>query len=206
MNFSETVEFLRQHDPDAVIEAVEDRGDPFVVLTASSLLSCAGALRDSQSTQLDQLSLVSGVDYLDRGEMEVVYHFDSINKATPFTVKVIVPRDDARVPSLCGLFDTADWHERETFDMFGIRFSGHPNLKRILMWDEYPYHPLRKEFPLAGIDVPLPAEDVAEVTKASVEPAPMMGGPFVSPPEGRVSEAEPRAKDESWTEEVEKPV
>ena len=90
--------------------------------------------------------------------------------------------------------------------MFGITFSGHPNLKRILMWDEYPYFPLRKDFPLAGIDVPLPAEDVAEVTEASVEPAPMMGGPFVSSGEGMMSDSEPRAKDESWTEKVEKPL
>jgi NADH-quinone oxidoreductase subunit C len=88
--------------------------------------------------------------------------------------------------------------------MFGIHFNGHPNLKRILMWDEYPYFPLRKEFPLAGIDTPLPADDVVEVTQASVEPAPMMGGPFVSSGSGVISDSEPRAKDESWTEEKEK--
>ena len=64
--------------------------------------------------------------------------------------------------------------------------------------------PLRKEFPLAGIDTPLPAADVAEVTDASVEPAPMMGGPFVSGASGPMSDSEPRAKDESWTEEMEK--
>ena len=85
--------------------------------------------------------------------------------------------------------------------MFGIKFTDHPNLKRILMWDEYPYFPLRKEFPLAGIDVPLPAADVAEVTGVDVDPAPMMGRPFVSSGNGRMSDAEPRAKDESWTEE-----
>jgi NADH-quinone oxidoreductase subunit C len=105
---------------------------------------------------------------------------------------------------LAAIYPAADWHEREVFDMFGITFAGHPNLKRILMWDEYPYHPLRKEFPLAGIETPLPAPDVVEVTNVSVKPAPMMGGPFVSPAEGNVSESEPRAKDESWTEEVEK--
>ena len=87
--------------------------------------------------------------------------------------------------------------------MFGFKFENHPNLKRILMWDEYPYYPLRKEFPLAGIDTPLPAADVVEATNASVEPAPMMGGPFVSSGDGPMSEAEPRAKDESWTEETE---
>ena len=110
------------------------------------------------------------------------------------------------MPSVSKIYPSANWHERETFDMFGIVFTEHPNLKRILMWDEYPYFPLRKEFPLAGIDTPLPAADVAEVTEASVEPAPMMGGPFVSANSGTMSDSEPRAKDESWTEKKEKPL
>jgi NADH-quinone oxidoreductase subunit C len=89
--------------------------------------------------------------------------------------------------------------------MFGIDFENHPNLTRILMWEDYPYYPLRKEFPLAGIETPLPSEDVAEITNVDVMPAPMMGGPFVAPPQGRVSESEPRARDESWTEDSPKP-
>ena len=112
--------------------------------------------------------------------------------------------ESPKMPSLSSVYPAADWHERETFDMFGIEFTDHPNLKRILMWDEYPYYPLRKEFPLAGIDTPLPADDVVEVTQASVEPAPMMGGPFVTQGSGPMSDSEPRAKDESWTEETEK--
>ena len=114
--------------------------------------------------------------------------------------------ENPEILSLSSVYPSADWHERETFDMFGIRFTNHPNMKRILMWDEYPYFPLRKEFPLAGIDTPLPAPDVVEVTEASVEPAPMMGGPFVSSGSGPMSDSEPRAKDESWTEKSEKPV
>jgi NADH-quinone oxidoreductase subunit C len=114
--------------------------------------------------------------------------------------------ENPQILSLASVYPSADWHERETFDMFGIRFEGHPNLKRILMWDEYPHFPLRKEFPLAGIETPLPAADVVEATNASVDPAPMMGGPFVSPGKGPMSDAEPRAKDESWTEKVEKPL
>lgn len=114
--------------------------------------------------------------------------------------------ENPEILSISSVYPSADWHERETFDMFGIRFTNHPNMKRILMWDEYPYFPLRKEFPLAGIDTPLPAPDVVEVTDASVEPAPMMGGPFVSSGSGPMSDSEPRAKDESWTEKSEKPV
>jgi NADH-quinone oxidoreductase subunit C len=112
--------------------------------------------------------------------------------------------DNPAMPSAAEIYPAANWHEREAYDMFGIKFTDHPNLKRILMWDDYPYFPLRKEFPLAGIDTPLPAADVAEVTDATVEPAPMMGGPFVSSGSGPMSDSEPRAKDESWTEEMEK--
>ena len=86
----------------------------------------------------------------------------------------------------------------------GIRFVGHPDLRRILMWDDYPYHPLRKEFPLAGIDVPLPAADIAERTGVTAAPAPMMGGPFHAPQHGPMSRREPRADDESWNEHVPK--
>lgn len=109
------------------------------------------------------------------------------------------------LPSLCGLYSAANWHERETYDLMGIRYEGHPDLRRILMWDDYPYHPLRKDFPLAGIETSFPAADVAESTKATVQPAPLMGGPFVSSGGGPMSQTEPRARDESWTEEKEKP-
>jgi NADH-quinone oxidoreductase subunit C len=109
-------------------------------------------------------------------------------------------------PSVASLWAGANWHERETFDLMGIRFTDHPDLRRILMWDGYPFHPLRKDFPLAGIETPLPDLEVADLTKASVLPAPMMGGPFVaSSGEMNLTEAEPRAKDESWNERSAKP-
>lgn len=109
-------------------------------------------------------------------------------------------------PTVCNLWPAANWHERETYDLLGITFSNHPDLRRILMWDGYPYHPLRKDFPLAGIDTPLPDLEVGDITQVTAKPAPMMGGPFVaSPGEINLTEAEPRAKDESWTERREKP-
>ncbi len=109
-------------------------------------------------------------------------------------------------PTVSHIWPTANWHERETYDLLGITFENHPDLRRILMWDGYPYHPLRKDFPLAGIQTALPDLEVADLTKASVKPAPMMGGPFVaSPGEMNMTDAEPRAKDESWTERSEKP-
>ena len=107
---------------------------------------------------------------------------------------------DPVMPSATGLWPAANWHERETFDMFGIKFAGHPDLRRILMWDGYPYFPLRKEFPLAGIPTDLPDPDIAAGMRSKVIAAPMDGGPFVATPGEPMSDAEPRAKDESWNE------
>ncbi len=109
-------------------------------------------------------------------------------------------------PTVSDLWPAADWHERETYDLLGVTFNGHPDLRRILMWDGYPYHPLRKDFPLAGIDTPLPDEEVGAITGATAKPVPMAGGPFVAKcGKMNLSEAEPRAKDESWNEAREKP-
>ena len=170
-----------------------------------NLVELASALRDREGFEMlvDLTALDWGQENSPR--FTTLCHFYSLALKTYLRIACDCPSvDEPEVPSLAGVYPAADWHEREVFDMFGIIFAGHPNLKRILMWDEYPYHPLRKEFPLAGIETPLPAPDVVEVTNVSVKPAPMMGGPFVSPAEGNVSETEPRAKDESWTEEVEK--
>ncbi|MFP4156419.1 MAG: NADH-quinone oxidoreductase subunit C [Opitutales bacterium] len=135
-----------------------------------------------------------------------IYHLFSTSTREYLRIAVDCQDDiNPTLPSLCGLYPAANWHERETFDLMGIRYAGHPNLRRILMWDDYPYHPLRKDFPLAGIEVPLPAADVAESTKATLIPAPMMGGPFVSSGNGPMSQTEPQARDESWTEQKEKP-
>lgn len=155
----------------------------------------------------DMLIDVTAVDWdADRPRFTGIYHFLSTGKHEYLRVAVDCENDhEPTLPSLTPLYPAANWHERETFDLLGVRFEGHPNLTRILMWEGYPYHPLRKEFPLAGIEVPLPAADVTESTGAKVTAAPMMGGPFVSPGEGTMSHDEPRARDESWTEKRPKP-
>lgn len=148
------------------------------------------------------LTDVTAIDHYDQSpRFEVVYHLLNIDSG--MYVRVVTPCvGDAEpvCPSVTHLWPAADWHERETYDMFGIRFEGHPDLRRILMWDEYPYFPLRKEFPLAGEEVDLPAADVVERTGVKVKPAPMMGGPFHSSQTGSMARREPRADDESWTE------
>ena len=115
-------------------------------------------------------------------------------------------KENAAVESLTPLWRGANFLEREIWDLFGIKFIDHPDLRRILMWDGYPYHPLRKEFPLAGIETDLPVADIAEETGTKVIAAPMAGGPFVaSPGEVNLTEAEPRAKDESWSDRRARP-
>ncbi|MBN38298.1 MAG: NADH-quinone oxidoreductase subunit C [Opitutae bacterium] len=173
---------------------------------ADQLKDVVLSFRDDEG--FDLLVDLTAIDHGEDAEVRfsVVLHFYSLVHRGYVRLHVLCSdNENPSVPSVSDISPAANWHERETYDMFGIKFTGHPDLKRILMWDEYPYFPLRKEFPLAGIDTPLPAADVVEVTKASVEPAPMMGGPFVSSSDGVMSDSEPRALDESWTEEMEKP-
>ena len=172
-----------------------------------NLVSFVQSVRDNEGFEL--LVDLTAIDHEEGAEcrFSTVIHLYSLVHRGYFRIHSLCSdNENPTMPSVSSIYPAANWHERETFDMFGIRFTDHPNLKRILMWDEYPYFPLRKDFPLAGIDTPLPADDVVEVTQASVEPAPMMGGPFVSSSAGPMSDSEPRAKDESWTEKKEKPL
>jgi len=178
---------------------------PSVQCPVKFLLPLIECLRDEFDYSM--LMDVTAVDWdKESPRFSTVYHLFSI--ANCRYIRVVTNCDDDEnpsVPSISALFPAADWHERETFDMFGIRFEGHPDLRRILMWDEYPYHPLRKEFPLAGIETELPDAEVAEETDAKMLAAPMMGGPFVSKGGEPMSKSEPRAADESWTEWKKKP-
>ncbi len=178
---------------------------PAVNCPADKLIELCTALRDE--FEYDMLIDVTAIDWdAQSPRFTGVYHFLSTTKHEYLRVAADCTDDiNPVLPSLCGLYAAADWHERETFDLMGIRYQDHPDLRRILMWDDYPYHPLRKEFPLAGIETPLPAADVAEQTGASLIAAPMMGGPFVSSGDGPMSQTEPRARDESWTENKQKP-
>jgi NADH-quinone oxidoreductase subunit C len=104
-------------------------------------------------------------------------------------LKISVSEDLLEVPTVSDLWATADWHERECFDMFGIKFSGHPDLRRILMWDGYPYFPLRKDFPLGGRP-----SDMPDVAFTGV--APLAGGPFVTiPSTATAKDREPRSRE-----------
>ena len=179
---------------------------PAINVPVEKLLESLQVLRDEFSFNLltDVTAIDWGTDASPR--FSGIYHLFSLKTHT--TVRIATNcKDDVEpiLPSIVSLWPAANWHERETFDMFGIRYDGHPDLRRILMWDAFPYYPLRKDFPLAGFETELPSEDVASVTQAKVEPAPMMGGPFYAPQEGAMSSREPRAADQSWTEQSPKP-
>lgn len=118
----------------------------------------------------------------------VVYELYGLDHRQHLRLKTDVSEEKSELPTVSGIWRTADWHEREIYDMMGIRFRGHPDLRRILMWEGYPYFPLRKDFPLAG-----KPSDLPEVAFSA--PAPLEGGPFVTVPGGKDTVArEPRVR------------
>lgn len=134
------------------------------------------------------LDLTSVDNYGADPRWTVVYHLYGLGHRCHLRLKTHVSEEKSELPSVTGVWRGADWHEREIFDMMGIRFRGHPDLRRILMWEGYPYFPLRKDFPLAGKPSEMP--DVA-FSKA----APLEGGPFVTVPGGKDTvEREPRMR------------
>jgi NADH-quinone oxidoreductase subunit C len=198
---------LKARFPQATDRASADH--PAVNVPLDDLVAALRYLRDEAA--FDLLMDVTAIDWAEGAapRFTVVYHLLSTTRTGSYfrvAANCAGPEAEPTAPSVVSLWPGANWHERECFDMFGIRFQGHPDLRRILMWDTYPYHPLRKEFPLAGIETDLPVADIAEETGTRVIAAPMAGGPFVaSPGEINLTAAEPRAKDESWSDRQARP-
>jgi NADH-quinone oxidoreductase subunit C len=179
---------------------------PAFNVPAGEVVAVLQHLRDMQG--YDFLMDVTAIDWSAEKSprFTVVWHLYSSTKHTYVRLAADCASDsEPAMPTATGLWAGADWHERETYDMFGIKFTGHPDLRRILMWDAYPYFPLRKEFPLAGLPTELSDPEITEEIKTGVISAPMAGGPFVASPGEPMSDAEPRAKDEAWNEQNEKP-
>jgi len=141
-------------------EAVEyvtvDRGEMTIFVRRQHLLPVVRMLRDEPDLRFEICTGVSGVNYPHETgrELHAVYHLLSItNGGKRIRVEVTCPDDDPHIPSVVAVYPANDWHERETWDMFGIQFDGHPALTRILMPDDWPGHPQRKDYPLGGIPV-----------------------------------------------------
>jgi NADH-quinone oxidoreductase subunit C len=153
-----TVETVQHKFLQAVVEAAEYRGEQTIVLNPAYLLAVCTFLRDT--LQYSMLETVTAVDWPERvPRFDVVYHLLSIPNQCFIRLKVRVgARGEAHpaVPSVTDIWPGANWYEREVFDLFGLHFTGHPDLRRILMPSNWTTHPLRKDYPLTGIDLPEP--------------------------------------------------
>ena len=159
MDATDLIETLRQAVPGASIEAAPSIDMPTVVVGREHLLAVCQALRDHPALQFAFLADVTGVDRLPADpRFEIVYHLACIGPAYAgpggaaparrLRLKVGLPADAASVPSVVSIWPTANWPEREVFDLFGVTFEGHPDLRRVLMPDDWQGHPLRKDYPV----------------------------------------------------------
>jgi NADH-quinone oxidoreductase subunit C len=179
---------LKARFGDVLSEPVEFRGEITIQIANAERIAevCEFARKESG---FDYLVDISSLDnYGEDPRWTLVYHLRSLANGCELRIKTDVSEEKSELPTVISVWRTADWHEREIYDMMGIRFRGHPDLRRILMWEGYPYFPLRKDFPLAGKPTQIP-----EV--AFTQAAPLEGGPFVTAPGGKDAiEREPRVR------------
>lgn len=144
------LEYLKERWSERILETHDFRGDETVVMRPEGLREAFRALKEEPKLAFNFLTDITCVDYLGKKEprFEVVYHLCSMRTRRRLRVKVPVPEADPTVESLTPLWHGANWLEREVWDMFGIRFLGHPDLRRILLYEEFQGHPLRKDYPV----------------------------------------------------------
>jgi NADH-quinone oxidoreductase subunit C len=188
MSALESARKLKDQFGDLISEPAEFRGEVTVRVTDAERIAEVCAFAKS-ALAFDYLVDISSVDnYGSDPRWTVVYELYGYGHRCHLRLKTEVSEEKSELPTVTTVWRGADWHEREIYDMMGIRFRGHPDLRRILMWEGYPYFPLRKDFPLAGKPTELP--DVA-----FTKPAPLEGGPFVTLPGGKTAlEREPRVR------------
>lgn len=187
MTGREVIDSLDKHFGEKLLEQKEFRGETTVVIDPRDIRELAKFCRDE--LRYDYLLDITSVDnFGSEPRFEIVYELYSMNTARHLRLKLRVAEDDPIIDTVSDIWPTANWHEREIWDMMGLRFKGHPDLRRILMWEGYPYFPLRKEFPLEG-----KPSDMPDVGFTSI--APMEGGPFVTRPStATTKDREPRAR------------
>ncbi len=145
---SPALRILRERHAAGIIAVHAYRGDATAIVDRAALLDVCRTLRDDPELAFDFLMDVTAVDYIGRvPRFEVVYHFYSLAKNHRVRIKVPLEESDPSVPSLVPLWEGANWLERETWDMYGIRFEGHPDLRRIYLYEEFQGYPLRKDYP-----------------------------------------------------------
>jgi NADH-quinone oxidoreductase subunit C len=159
-SFNQTViERLKAQFPQSIEATTEFRGDITVQIKKSDIVRVCQFLKSDAELAFDMVIDLCGVDmYRPENRFEVIYNLYSLSNKEYLRLKVLVDEKDCVVDSMAGVWSGANWHERETYDMFGISFAGHPDLRRMYMPEEFEYFPLRKDFPLMGIpdSIPLP--------------------------------------------------
>ena len=187
MNTEELLDLLRNRFGEKIQNQTEFRGESTYEIAANNLRKIAIGCRDK--LLFDYLLDITSIDNFEaEPRFEIVYHLYSMPRAIHLRLKLKVPDEAVASDTVSDIWPTADWHEREIYDMMGIKFNGHPDLRRILMWDGYPYFPLRKDFPLEGLPSEMPDVAFTKVT-------PLEGGPFVTVPStATAKDREPRAR------------
>ena len=148
-------------DPKAVFEALQNKFgeavyelhaddkkdlDPWFLVKADKVVQVCEHLRDSPELAFNYMECLTGVDWPDKGELHVVLHLFSYSKKHRVVLKVPLPRDNPRMPTISGVWSAANWQERECYDLLGVTFEGHPDLRRIMLPDDWIGHPLRKDY------------------------------------------------------------
>jgi len=170
----ELLEILQKECGEGVQDSVIELGDLVVTVAPEDLTKVLTTCKNSPSLAFNLLSDITAVDWMDHRDdrFEVVYQLLSISKLWRLTVKVAVSESKPEIPSVVSLWSGANFLEREVWDMFGIRFQGHPDLRRILMYEEFVGHPLRKDYPLQGKQprIPLRAPEVENTARNMTRP------------------------------------
>lgn len=148
---------LKAHFGESNIVASEFRDELTVVVPKERIVEICRFLKEDPELNFDLLADVFGIDMnTPEKRFGVIYNMFSLSNKHRLRLKTFTEEDDPKVPTVTGIWGTANWHERETYDMFGIIFEGHPDLRRVYMPEEFEHHPLRKDFPLMGIPGSLP--------------------------------------------------
>ena len=144
------IDMIKSKYPRIIIDSHNFRGEQTITVKKESVLELLKFLRDDPELDFKFLMDLTAVDYLNRKDIrfEVVYHFYSLKHNGRLRIKIPVSEDDCTVDSVSSLWKTANWYEREVWDLYGIKFDDHPDMRRILLYEEFKGHPLRKDYPI----------------------------------------------------------